>query len=394
MNEQIQYKPFNVGLFINLITVALENQKKSVPASEITIDKTIPLNPRHVAECADKGFDLLHRSTNRVYGYFRINACGHEGFYHYGAIRKSKGPLKCSECLLDKLKKEAAEKGLTYIRKVKTDVGEYVVNNCGHTLTLKHSNVRHSQQEREMCSICLQERIKSDAIEQCLELLDLPSTPNKRWYKLPCGHIKAIHTSSVSAGSFRCKECQEHIYKQQAIDVGIEYLPNSPYSHHDYRIYKLKCGCIKEIAIAAVKRKAFECKDHPERKIGSNSSSIAYLIRFDFEEIVFLKVGRAKDLYGPSSRYARYGCTAKPVRPIIEIYFKSGEECHKFERTLHNNFRSNKLNPAHIKDYLGNGFTECYPLSMQETILNEFNSVNNTLLIKKETYTVDNSQGE
>jgi hypothetical protein len=321
MNTYKRYKPFTQGLFTDLVRINPKNKQKIVPASEIEIDRTTPLNPKHVSECADKGFELLHRSNNRVYGYFRINACGHEGFYHYGAIRKSKGPLKCSECLLEKVRKEAEEKGLTYIRKVKTDVGEYKVNSCGHIINIKHSNVRHSKQEREMCPICLQERIKSDAITQGLELLDLPSAPVKRWYKLPCGHIKNIHTSSVSAGSFRCRECQELMYEQHAIDAGIEYLKDIPYSDHDYRTYKLKCGCIKEIAVACVKRNTFECKDHPDRKIGSNISSIAYLIQFNFENAMFLKVGRAKDLYGRSSRYARYGCTAKPVNPVIELYF-------------------------------------------------------------------------
>ena len=387
MENYKRLQPFSKGLFTRLV-----EQKKwkygLVPASELEIDYTTTLNPVHVQLGLEKGMELLYRSTNRVYGYFRITSCGHDGFYHYGAIKKSVNCVKCSQCFLLKLEKEADEKGLIHVKRVSPNISEYVRKICGHTLQINFSNVRLADTERQECQQCLDNRIQEEATAAGLQIIDKKHRMGFCWYKLQCGHVKEINPLHIPDGSYRCRVCQDEMYTMEAEAAGIEYLRDVKSKQHDFRVYKLKCGCIKNIAIACVRRNAFECKNHPDRKFGSNVSSNAYLVKFNFPDFSFVKVGRTLDLYGKSSRYARYGCDRSAVQPIVELSFISGENCHSFEKLVHSKFSNHKLLPNKVKQYLENGFTECYSTALLKDLLAEFDSVSDELLVNRVKYEV------
>ena len=54
---------------------------------EVVIDSKI--NPVHAEDCKRHGMELLNRSNNKSYGYYKIS-CGHTAFLHYGAVRDRK----------------------------------------------------------------------------------------------------------------------------------------------------------------------------------------------------------------------------------------------------------------------------------------------------------------
>ena len=101
-------------------------------ASELVIDYSAKLNEIHVKQGLEKGLKLLHRSNNRVYGYY-LKDCGHYSFLHYGAVRKARTKFKCKECTFKQHADDAEAVGLELIERLGiSDYNKYVSKSCNH----------------------------------------------------------------------------------------------------------------------------------------------------------------------------------------------------------------------------------------------------------------------
>ena len=349
---------------------------KMPKAAELTIRYDKEPNHIHVAEGLEKGLQLLHRSSNRVYGYYRIIDCGHELFLHYGAIRKAKTrDFKCKQCLEIKCKEEAEKVGLEFISfGDKTNKATYRVKKCGHINEFAISNIRFSVSESYGCPICEKERIEQYA-KNCNMILHKdvePDSNNRRLCTLSCGHQKWVSVSAMREKSVRCRICQDDKYEKDADEQGIVYLRGVKASHHDLRVYKLPCGCIKEITPPRVRDGAFECKTHDIRKLDKNRPIYVYLIMLTLPIGNVLKVGHAADLFGKNNRYVRYGVGRGNVHPFVEAFFEDGQMAINFEKYLHSKFDNFNIESDILRKHMENGFTECYPTYLLDELHNEF----------------------
>lgn len=333
-----------------------------------TIQEGVELNPVHVEDCKRHGAELLNRTTHRCYGYYKL-ICGHTTFLHYGAVRKAKtSNFKCKECLDIKLTKEADALGLLYHKDVKvTSINDsrYYTFPCGHSRVLKTANVRFNQ---AACVECKEEQFTKEAEALGLKMLTFESDKATRLYQLPCGHEKKINLTSVREKSFKCRICQENKYADEAKEAGIELLQIKS-SHHDYRVYKLQCGCVKELTMPCVRSGSFECKTHSERTIDFTQPISVYLVKFSLPIGDVLKLGFAMDTTGRFNRYYLKGT----VTPLIIRTFCNGQDAVDLEKKLHAKYKHKALDKSDMSAFMLNGFTECYPMELEETLTNEIN---------------------
>lgn len=369
-----------MGMFTDLI-------KQEMPkASDLVIDYSTKPNEIHIKEGLEKGLELLYRANNRVYGYY-MKDCGHCSFLHYGAVRKARTKFKCSECIFQQHSTEAEAVGLELIERLgRTDYNRYVAQSCKHELTLKAGNVKRNVWA---CSVCNEEDYKMYRLRAGVELVDSSLVKDKMLYKLPCGHEKRLLLSAVRENNFRCRICQDEMYSKEAEAQSIQYLKDIKSHHHDYRVYRLSCGCIKEISVACVRQGAFECKTHRSRFIDKAQPTYVYLVKIELDEESILKVGYSFDIKGRSCRYARYGIRRSKVKPLIELLFNDGHEAVCFEKEVHSVFKHSVIDKKKLKGIMENGFTECYPAALLKDIEECFNKKKEEVLHQsaKETTT-------
>lgn len=341
---------------------------KEKRADKITPDYTKELNPKQVEEAKTKGLTQLARTDDRCYGYYQL-ACGHNAVLHYGAIRKATtGNFKCKTCYDALLTEEAKKFNLVYhpdaevTTERKGSDYKYYTFPCGHSRVMKAANIRHST---VACEACKDEKYKQEAEAQGLIWTGKIDDQNRRLYVLPCGHEKYIMITAVRAGAYRCRVCQEEKYTKDAEKWGIEYLKDIKSTHHDYRVYKLQCGCIKEIAISCVTQGSFECKTHPERSIDFTQPISVYLSEFKLPIGKVLKLGFAMDVEG---RHKRYGLKGKS-NLIYSIRFTDGEKAVLLEKKLHAAYKDKLLDKEVMRKYMENGYTECYPMELKDELL-------------------------
>lgn len=319
------------------------------------------MNSIHVAEAIDHGITLLSRTNHRCYGYYRLS-CGHKTYLHYGAIRKAKtNGFKCTPCLDILLHKDAANTtaGIEYNQGVEyshSSVRSYTFP-CGHIRELKTGNVRRNQVS---CIECTENRFKQEATIEGLVMVGQPEDTTKRSYLLPCGHTKDMVPAAVRDSNWKCRICQEDKYEIEAKAVGLTMHRDIKSSHYDYRVYTMSCGCRKEIAIACVRRVTFECKNHSTRFIDFSVPISVYLAKFTLPIGEYLKVGFAMDV---ASRMKRYGLDGE-VRLLASVEFSNGQDAVDYEKLLHHKYKHLCINKELVRDYMENGFTECYPMSM------------------------------
>ena len=63
------------------------------------------------------------------------------------------------------------------------------------------------------------------------------------------------------------------------------------------------------------------------------------------------------------------------VKRLKVIDFDTGREAHNFESSLHIKYKRKRLPVKKMKEFLKNGYRECYPLEMLDTLMEELESV-------------------
>lgn len=318
-----------------------------------------------IKEAEEKGLVLLNRTDNRCYGYYKMQ-CGHTSFLHYGAVRKAKiTDFACSECIHIKYEEEAKSIGLIYHKDIPSKGKDYRYYTlpCGHSDYFKAGNIRRGQFN---CVVCETTRYEEEAKASGLTLL-CSTGKQERLYLMPCGHTKIIKSlDSVRYGSFRCRVCQNETYHKEARASGVEYLEHEKSSHHDYRVYRLACGCVKEITIASVKRGTFECKTHPSREIDLTRPTVIYLVEVHSGDDIFLKLGYT---IHTQIRFRDFG----DVILIAKHLFENGLDAIKAEKEIHTKYKNYRIPPSILKGAIKSGHTECYPIGMKSVLLEELN---------------------
>lgn len=349
------------------------------------------------------------KTSSRKYRY-KFKNCSHYIEAMPSNLRRSKSKLKCKECLVEKYKKEALERGLIYISSTNDGTFNlYKVKRCGKTIKIQPANIRRTKKEYNCnCNKCIELKIneakknktryritnlkvknkkqkeqeqllikkyQSEAAEKGLIYIGKSKNKSKsyRRYKfINCGHEADIQTPVVRYANPYCHICKEEEFKSDALKVGLELIGKS--SRHQRKYKFISCGHIQSIGIKEVRTNSFICNQCEETS--RDKPSKIYLLEMKYKKNQWLKLGYAKVI---ENRVRNYGILpGTKYKTLYEIDFKTAREANKLEKIIHKNNIKNKISKKNMKVFLTkNGYDECYPLKMKQALLKELANLGN-----------------
>jgi hypothetical protein len=318
-----------------------------------------------------KSAGLIIIGIGRKLGYrnYKFIQCGHQQEIRTGHVRE-KG-FRCNQCFLDKINRDAKEAGLSLIgvgRSSKKEIYRlYRFDNCGHEKEISLKNVREGSFK---CDICFDSKVNDEAISVGLKIIGKGSRRAYRLYEFEeCSHRIELRISHVRDKNFKCKICKQNKITSEAESNNLTIIGEG--RNPNYRLYRFnKCNHIQEITLSSVRQKSFICNTCEETS--RDLPSKVYLLKIQSGSFIWLKLGYAKTVKTRMKQY-RLPEDAK-VKRLKVIDFDSGREAHKFESKLHTKYKRKRLPIRKMKEFHKDGFNECYPLEMLDTLLEELES--------------------
>lgn len=342
---------FEVGLFTN--------KTKGL----FSIDK--PINQSQAAEAIEKDLTLLSRSTNPNYNLYKFNACGHSQFMQPTHVRRKY--FTCKTCALQREIQIATHNGFTYLFAT-SGVYRRVIKSCGCTADMPFGNIIDHQ--NSVCHSCFSRDLQKQAAKLKIDLLERISNSRFNIRFQSCGHSRTAHHSQFFIENLECQECKEDNYKKEAEIEGLKYnglsSPDNVRDYYQKRNYTLPCGHIRDLRMSHVRESRWQCdicKDSHFLK-----PSFVYLLSLNTPDGVFLKLGYAKNV---SSRILGYSLKDTTVSILKVVPFDTGRKAIEFENSLHRKYSAFSISKDIMGKFMQNGKTECYPLHLFDTMLEE-----------------------
>ena len=344
-------------------------EKKKSPYEHCEVCRVEELEAKYRSEAKRFDIELLFpHETIKKNWYCRPNSCGHR---IYRPVRHIiQGTISCDVCKVEKLQKEASEKGLEPLNHIKGgDYWNYEFKECGHIIKSQPQNVANSQPR---CEECFQKKLSNQAGDAGLVLLgaairsDLDA--NFRSYRIvECGHEQDLAISAAKHSSYRCAICLKTKWQDAAKKIDLTYV--GEVSGHGRSVYKFdKCSHKRELAKSQVSiGKIINC-DTCEENSWSQPSSI-YLIKLSLKGVpTWLKLGYAGNM---KQRISRYGLANNIEYEILkESATSSRVAAHEIEGQIKKVYAEQRLNPEVMRKYMkNNGFSECYPEKLESEMI-------------------------
>jgi hypothetical protein len=313
----------------------------------------------------------------------RFITCSHE---HHIKL-KDVGTAKCPTCRQLEFKKREDEAGVTRITDpaLECDVNSrfYKFNDCGHVQKIQLTRVRDLT---FICRICLELKHEKEAALVNLILLrnfdsngiEITYRGYREYQFITCGHIKRIKLHDVRRGSAYCNICQQIKIEKEAEKVGLVYLRKATENdmsteHKNYGFFRFKeCGHEQAISKTTVRNNSFRCLTC--NLSSKHKPSSIYLIKIVSPQFEWLKLGFSNNI---EFRAKKYNLPINSESTLIyEVHFDTGDEALAIERSIHTSLKLFKLCPKLMRNYMqSSGYTECYPLSALNIILDELNRI-------------------
>lgn len=279
--------------------------------------------------------------------------------------------------------KIAESKGFTYLgRAVELDTsldqswGDYGVyrnNNCGHSRIVCHKNF--SKLKTDFCIDCINESYVKYVEDLGFEFIEFTRpTKNGTNYvsvKLPCGHLKSIQTGNLKAGAFRCAECLLKSYIDTCNSYGMTYV--KPISNAMHEVI-LPCGCSDVKHLTNIKLGSWSCEKHKMSSL--DNTGYIYLFKIAYQGEEWLKIGYSANY---NDRAKSFSDLDLSIELILVRKFDSGRIAVKEEQKFHKNNRTLKINNGLIKQYMQNGFTECYNIKYLDILTDRLLVIGNDI---------------
>lgn len=270
-----------------------------------------------------------------------------------------------------KLQKEAEENGLLLVgfsEKENLHYRKYKFNACGHVQDIRTDSVRIGNFR---CRTCLEEKLKRDASEAGLVLLDKRSEKSRsyRWYILPCGHEAEVSVAYVKPSKkYLCPICLGNKLNKEAELLGLTLLRKSgPGWSREYYLYKLPCDHERNINSKDVRKGLFKCDVCSEYSWTSPSKT--YVYRLTVGSFSWIKVGHASNLERRVRGYRLAKCVE--VKLLFVEDHNTRFEAQSHEARLLKAASCFKIDSNLIKSYMKSGSTECFNTDA-ESVLSQF----------------------
>lgn len=309
--------------------------------------------------------------------------CGHITDFRVDRV-KSKS-YECKVCLEKEISKYYSDIGLTIVDRPST-VGEisstrgsrYVkFDKCGH---FKEVQIVHAKEGIVSCKECLENKVVSE-----FQLLGYtvvhPSTPNnKKCTRLvrinKCGHFKEVQLVHAQEGHVMCKECLTTRLIDEAKIAGIEFIGESVNKKKGYKNYKLPCGCTLDLHSSNIAKNSWNCNKCNTTYLERESS--VYLYKITKGNYSWLKLG-----YSCNTNHRKNTYGLDDISECLLLFnhkLPTGRLAKEIEQSIHRIVSEHRLSKMDMKLLMkANGHTECYPLSMEDEILNILSEKTNNL---------------
>jgi predicted adenine nucleotide alpha hydrolase (AANH) superfamily ATPase len=299
---------------------------------------------------------------------YRFNECEHEQVISPANVRKGKD-FKCNECFEIKLNKEAKDAGLRLIAKGKnTQYRRYRFLKCAHEREITTGAVRKGKDFK--CNECFEIKLNKEAKDAGLRLIGKANNKNANYRQyeiLKCLHRQDITTSNARTGGYYCSQCQVIKHAKEASAGGLTLVEEGKDSN--YRVFSFnECGHIQEIHLSAVRDGNFVCNTCEETS--RDLPSEVYMLKIVVGSFSYLKLGYTNNLIYRIKRYKLPESASLSRVKILK--FKKGRDAHQFESFLHIKYKANVIDQVAMQRFHpGSGSTECYPLDMLDTLMDE-----------------------
>lgn len=306
--------------------------------------------------------------------------CGHTRDISSGDVRV--GAFSCTECRKDNLEQSLHKHDLKLIgRPDKTMCSDptqfYHVkyNFCGHERIVSQQNLMFGSVGR--CEKCYEKELQEKYGEKWnIDILSKVVGARREIVFRKCGHTKIISLSNLKSGNFDCYECKLERWKQEAEESSLIYIgedKNTRGSNKKKHLYKASCGHILSLKQSAVREGHWTCR----------TCNSGYLDRFNYlyvfkitatDGFQFLKFG-----YSMKPEHRKYDYIVDKgtdFELIRKVFVPTGRLVITLENLIHDKLSEFNLDKTLMKKYLTeSGFTECYPVSTLNILLQELDLV-------------------
>jgi len=327
------------------------------------------LQAKLIAEASAAGLTLLDDGKDFNYRLYQFNECGHKREFTLSAVR-AKG-FRCDVCLQAKLISEASAVNLTLLGPGRSQAYRlYRFDDCLHEQDFQPTNVRRTHPQ---CDRCSQDQLEEEARAAGLTLLGPAKSKHYRLYRFNnCEHEQNIRIDHVrEKKNFKCRLCSQEKLISEARAAGLTILGRG--KNHQYRLYRVNaCGHEQVIQTTNVRRASFLCDQCEETSL--DLPSHVYLLEIQVGKESWLKLGYAKVI---DSRIQGYGLPKGATTRELEVVpYETGREARTDEESLHKKYSRRRLPVKRMKKFhTKNGFRECYPMTMLDTLMDELSSL-------------------
>lgn len=321
-------------------------------------------------EASAAGLLWVGKGKSPNYRTYRWITCGHEAQYYPRKVRHHE--VGCKQCLDIKLRDEAEASGLVLVGKGENCFyRKYRWQSCGHEAEYRTGSVRKANVR---CQVCFNQNLHDEALSAGLYLIGPGRNSEYRTYRWQsCGHELEYRTDKVRMISIRCQQCLDIKLADEANSAGLLLIAMG--RDKQYRTYRWKsCGHETEYNTFAVRIGSVCCQVCDAT--AWSKPSIIYLLHFAADDGTnWLKLGVAKNI---DTRIRDYGLFdgVRLIECLATIPADTGKEATTVEKALHKKFRTHRIHPGQMKDFMSkSGHTECYPMSMRDKLLDAINAL-------------------
>lgn len=333
------------------------------------------LNTKQVREAEAVNLELLSRTTNPNYNYYRFLSCGHEDFLQPTHVRRNH--IRCEKCKNIRVADKITELGFVLLHKnTENNFLTLQVKNCGHTLTISELNLLRRSTNNNFCTECYTLKLQKEATDHNLTYLGLSNKGGLfRKYKFnDCGHEKDINATTIPRGAFECKECKKKSHIDKCLTFGLTLDGKSSDISGRHNNYRLPCGHKRIIRADHAEEGSYTCLVCQDSFYTKESN--IYLLKMTCKNDYFswLKLGFSRNL---DVRRSNYGLGNDVVVEVLKkLKIESGELALKYEKAIHKKLKVKRISFETMKKYhKRNGYTECYPVDCEQSILADLEQI-------------------
>jgi len=330
-------------------------------------------------EATEKGYIVKEFINPNKVVYIKTS-CGHVFTASPSNIRHQSRTF-CKECSDLKLEKALPEKGLTLLSKITAATIKVKVDKCGHELITQSHNL-YKKSGLYKCVVCIDEEFKRRCEVTKVNVVENPANieevkhlthPSKyaKFIRRDCGHTFICLRYDVEKFE-RCRVCTQESKDKKLKENGLEKISTETNVKGIYKF--LKCSHTRLLFDAAALRGNAVC--HICNDTCNTNPSKIYVIEFETEDgVQFIKFGYGKSI---NNRIREYGVkNVKYNRTLLDVDVVTGNTARIIENSIHSELLNLKLPNGSMKKYLTRtGYSECYPIS----VFNEIElRINNSL---------------